>query len=375
VREKGRTAGAAKGRQISYTPPQIAQLYNFPKTNGQGQCVGIIELGGGYRAADLSSFFKKMGITKPNIKSISVDGGHNKPTGDPNGDDGEVMLDIEVAGAVAPGAKFVVYFAPNTDAGFLDAVNTAIQDKTNKPSVISISWGGAESLWTNQAMQAMDQVFQDAASLGVTICVASGDDGSSDLRPPETDDGHYHVNFPSSSPFALACGGTMLQGSGSSIASETVWNEGRDGGATGGGVSDEFDLPDWQKNANVPPSANPGKRVGRGVPDVAGDADPTTGYQVLVDGQWSVIGGTSAVAPLWAGLIALFNQKLTRPVGYLNSLIYSLPKNTGAFHDITKGNNDISGHNASYKAGQGWDACTGWGSPNGEDLLTALGGK
>jgi kumamolisin len=271
---------------------------------------------------------------------------------------------------VAPGAKIVVYFAPNTDAGFLDAVSTAIHDTLNKPSVVSISWGAAESDWTNQAMQAMDKVFQDAASLGVTICCAAGDSGSTD----GVNDGRLHVDFPASSPYALACGGTRLEGSGSSITKEIVWNEGVSGGATGGGISDVFDLPKWQTNANIPPSANPSGRIGRGMPDVAGDADPFTGYQVLVDGKQLIIGGTSAVAPLWAGLIALFNQKLGHSVGYLNPGIYGLTSSSHTFHDISAGNNDITGKSGPYAARSGWDACTGWGSPDGGKLLSVLSG-
>jgi kumamolisin len=282
------------------------------------------------------------------------------------------MLDIEVAGAVAPEARIVVYFAPNTDAGFLDAIATAIHDASNHPSVISISWGGPEAAWTTQAMQAMDQAFQDAAALGVTVCCAAGDDGSSDIRDPQQDDGRLHADFPASSPYALACGGTRLQGSGSTISSEVAWNEGRNGGATGGGVSDVFPLPSWQASAHVPPSGNPGRHTGRGLPDVAGDADPVTGYVIQVDGQQGIIGGTSAVAPLWAGLVALINQRLGHAVGYLNPILYRLPATAGAFHGITTGNNDITGHHGPYPAGPGWDACTGWGSPDGAKLLQAL---
>jgi kumamolisin len=367
--KKGTARPRARG--ISYTPPQIAELYDFPVgIDGKGQCIAIIELGGGYRSKDLNAYFRKLGISKPVVKARSVDGGHNQPTGNPGGPDGEVMLDIEVAGAVAPGSKIVVYFAPNTDAGFLDAVISAIHDTLNKPSVVSISWGAAESEWTNQAVQAMDSAFQDAAALGVTVCCAAGDNGSSD----GVSDGRFHVDFPASSPFALGCGGTRLEGSGSTITEEIVWNEGVRGGATGGGVSDVFALPQWQANADIPPSANPGRRIGRGVPDVAGDADPVTGYQVLVDGQQFTIGGTSAVAPLWAGLIALLNQKLGRSVGYLNPGIYGWPSSSGVFHDIRMGNNDMTGKNGPYPARSGWDACTGWGSPDGAKLLSALSG-
>jgi kumamolisin len=229
-------------------------------------------------------------------------------------------------------------------------------------------WGAAESGWTAQAMHAMDQAFQDAAALGVSVCCASGDNGSAD----GVNDGRLHADFPSSSPYALACGGTRLEGSGSTITKEVVWNEGQSGGATGGGISDTFDKPTWQAKANVPPSANPGGRIGRGVPVIAGDADPVTGYQVLVDGKQFTIGGTSAVAPLWSGLIALLNQKLGHSVGYLNPLLYGLPPASGAFHDVTAGNNDISGGNRAYPARSGWDACTGWGSPDGAKLLSAL---
>ena len=288
-----------------------------------------------------------------------MDGGHNQPGSDA---DGEVMLDIEVAGGLAPKSKVVVYFAPNTDQGFLDAIVTAVHDKRHKPSVISISWGGPESQWTDQALRAYDQAFQDAAALGVTVCCAAGDNGSTD----GVGDGLQHVDFPASSPFALACGGTRLQGSGSTISSETVWNDGPDS-ASGGGISDFFDLPSWQAGAKVPPSKNPGGRVGRGVPDVAGDADPETGYFVIVDGQEAVIGGTSAVAPLWAGLIARLNQKLGATVGYLNPLLYSQLRSD--LHDITQG--DIG----AYIAAKGWDPCTGWGSPDGGKLLTDIGPK
>lgn len=335
---------------VSYTPVQVAALYGFPSdVNGAGQTIGIIELGGGYKPADIQTYFKNLGLTAPAVSSVSVDGGKNSPT-NPQGADGEVMLDIEVAGAVAAGAKIVVYFAPNTDQGFLDALNIAIHDTTNNPSVVSISWGGPESSWTAQAMQAMDEAAQAAASLGVTIAVACGDNGSSD----GVSDGGNHVDFPASSPHVLACGGTTLKASGNTITSETVWNDGASGGATGGGYSAQFARTSWQSTSG---------ESGRGVPDVAGDADPQTGYDVLVDGQSGVIGGTSAVAPLWAGLIALLNQKLGKRLGFVNPALYA---NAAALHDITMGNN------GAYSAGRGWDATTGLGSPDGEKLAAAL---
>ena len=197
---------AASPTAISYTPPQVAQLYDFPTgVDGTGQCVALIELGGGYTDQDLSTYFQQLGIKTPQVISVSVDGGQNTPAGDPNSADGEVALDIEVVGSVAPGARIAVYFAPNTDRGFLDAITQAIHDTTNAPSVISISWGGPESGWTAQAMQTMDQAFQSAAALGITVCCAAGDNGSSD----GVNDQHAHVDFPASSPYALGCGGTM----------------------------------------------------------------------------------------------------------------------------------------------------------------------
>ena len=358
---------ASAAAATSYTALQIARAYNFPTSvNGKGQTIAIIELGGGYTQSDLNTYFSSLGISPaPSVSAVSVDGATNQPTGDTSGPDTEVMLDIEVAGAVAPGAKIVVYFAPNTDAGFLDAINQAAMDQTHKPSIMSISWGGPESSWTAQSLQNYNSALQAAAAVGVTVCVACGDNGSTD----GSSDGSDQVDFPASSPYSLACGGTSLDISGSTIGSEVVWNDLPNDGATGGGVSATFPLPSYQANANVPPSANPGGTTGRGVPDVAGDADPQTGYQVQVDGSQFVVGGTSAVAPLWAGLVALFNQIIGTPVGYLNPNLYQkVALATGTFHDITSGNN------GDYKAGPGWDACSGWGSPNGGAILQALSG-
>ena len=273
------------------------------------------------------------------------------------------MLDIEVAAAVAPGAKIVVYFTPNTDQGFIDAISTAVHDTTHKPSVVSISWGGPESTWTAQAMTALDSACQAAAALGVTITVAAGDNGSTDGVKGTAN----HVDFPASSPHVLACGGTKLVGSGTTITSEVVWNEtAANEGATGGGVSNVFPLPTWQANSKVPaPTVSGG---GRGVPDVAGDADPATGYTIRVDGQTQVIGGTSAVAPLWAGLIALANATNKASAGFINPTIYTAGA-AKAFRDITSGNN------GGFTAGPGWDACTGLGSPVGTALIAAVAPK
>lgn len=353
----------AAATSASFSAKDLASLYNFPPgLNGAGQTIGIIELGGGYNTADLQTYFQSVGLAVPSVTSVSVDGGANTPGGEA---DGEVELDIEVAGTIAPAAKFAVYFAPNTDQGFIDAITDAVHDTARKPSVISISWGGPEDSWTAQSRTALDAALQDAATLGVTVTAASGDNGSSD----GAGDGQLHVDFPAASPYALACGGTTLKASAGKITSESVWNEtASNNGSTGGGVSTVFALPAYQQKAGVP--ANPATNfVGRGVPDVSGNADPETGYQVVVDGQSVVVGGTSAVAPLWAGLVALFNQKLGSPLGLLQPKLYSLGESV--FRDITNGNNDDSGL-GNYSAKAGWDACTGLGSPNGTALLDAL---
>jgi kumamolisin len=352
----------------AYAPNEVAALYRFPTdVTGQGGCVALIELGGGYRQADLDTYFRRLDLPSPTVIAVPVDGAANAPTGDPNGPDGEVMLDIEIVGAIAPGARIAVYFAPNTDQGFIDAVTTAVHDQTNRPAVISISWGSSENAWTSQAQDALDQAFSDAAALGITVCVAAGDDGATD----GVADGRAHVSFPASSPHSLACGGTRLEQTGSGTIAETVWNSG--GGATGGGVSDTFSLPSWQTASKVPPSINPDRRVGRGLPDIAADADPTTGYQTQVDNEQVTVGGTSAAAPLWAALITLLNEKLGTPLGYLNPRLYAVPAGQNALNDITGGNNALDG-GPGYDAGPGWDACTGLGTPNGQALLQALTG-
>lgn len=335
----------------SFTPTQVAAAYNFPTdATGKGQTIALIELGGGYNATDLKKYFNQLGA-KPKVSAVSVHGATNQPTGNPDGPDGEVVLDIQVSGGIATAAHIAVYFAHNTDKGFLDAITAAIHDQKRRPSVVSISWGGAESNWTQQSMDAFNEVFKDAAMLGVTVLVASGDDGSSD----GVNDGGQHVDFPASSPFVLACGGTRLFANGNTITNETTWGGIPNDGASGGGVSGHFPTPSYQTGM-LPTNFN-----GRGVPDVAGDADPQTGYQVLVDGVSTVIGGTSAVAPLYAGLVVLLNEKTGSRCGFLNPVLYSAPS---VCNDVTHGTNGF------YHAASGWDATTGLGSIKGNDLFT-----
>ncbi|HEY4021144.1 MAG TPA: S53 family peptidase [Pseudonocardiaceae bacterium] len=348
----------------SYDPPTLGTVYGFPLgTDGTGHTVGVIELGGGFGQPDLQAYFAGLKIATPTVNAVGVDGATNVAGQDPNGADGEVLLDIEVIGALAPKAVQNVYFGPNTDQGFVDAISTAVH-ATPTPTAISISWGQSEDQWTAQGRTAMDQAFADAAALGVTVTVAAGDNGSQDAQT----DGKQHVDFPASSPHVLACGGTTLHASTSgTISSETVWNDGSNGGATGGGVSDTFPIPSWQSGAGVPNRSGGG--TGRGVPDVAGDADPRTGYNIRVDGNTMVIGGTSAVAPLWAALACRLSQAVGKPLGLLQTALYASAKAgkaTTGFHDITSGNN------GAYKAGAGWDACTGLGTPQGSALVEVL---
>jgi len=347
---------------VAYTPCEISSIYNFPPNTGKGQTIALIELGGGYVEQDLTSYWQSLGLPKVAVKTVNVDGAANQPIGDSNSADSEVALDIEVAGAAAPGANIVVYFAPNTDAGFLNAINAAIHDEVNRPSVISISWGAAELSWTAQSKNAFNAAFEDAAMLGISVCVAAGDAGSSDGEK----DKRKHVDFPASSPWVLACGGTRLLAGNGQIFSETVWNDTRTGGSTGGGVSAYFSKPGYQDQIKVPKPSDTRNATGRGLPDVAAVADPQTGYRVLIDGQELVLGGTSAVAPLWAALIALCNEQLGRNAGWLNPTLYGTLGQHRVTHDIT------SGTNGAYRAGNGWDCCTGLGTPDGLAILRLL---
>ena len=367
----------------TYPPNQVADIYKFPAgTTGAGQTIAVIELGGGFSTSDLDTYFGGLGIPVPSISAVSVDGASNAPGSDPNGADIEVALDIDVIGAAAPGATQIVYFAPNNgDQGFVDAISAAAS-ATPAPIAISISWGQSEDSWTAQGRSAMDAAIADAAAMGITVCVASGDNGSGDA----VSDGQSHVDFPASSPHALGCGGTKLIANPSTgvISSEVVWNEtAANEGAGGGGVSDHFAVPSFQANAGVPAraarsaavsgaeavSGAAAAAVGRGVPDVAGNADPVTGYQVFSGGQAQVVGGTSAVAPLWAALVSRLAEATGQRFGLIQTLLYagvSPGTAVDGFNDITSGNN------GAYAAGPGWDACSGLGSPDGTALLSRL---
>jgi kumamolisin len=363
-------AGAPQPKPMWTT--QVMGLYDFPADlDGSDQTIAIIELGGGYRDAELAAYFTRAGVPQPQVTAVAVDKGRNHPGEDA---DGEVLLDIEVAGTVAPRAKIVVYFADNSDRGFFDAVNRAIHDTEHAPAAVSISWGGPESAWTPQAMNVFDSAMADAGALGVTILAAAGDHGAGDAAG----DGQVHADFPASSPHVVACGGTeLIAAAGGGIASEAVWNE-ADGWATGGGVSRQFGVPDYQQGITIPANLDGSGQAGRGVPDVAGNAAGGSGYIVRVDGQWTSVGGTSAVAPLYAGLVALLDQGLGRPVGLLLTDLYAAGGDAGIFGDIEGGDNgtpetqDFGPATPGYPATAGWDACTGLGSLRGSALLARL---
>jgi kumamolisin len=330
-------------------PAEVGKLYGFPTNSAAGQTIGIIEFGGGYLPSDIQNYFQNIAkLPVPSVSFVGVDGATNSFTG--GGDDTEVILDIAVAGSVAPGAKIVVYFAPNTGQGFIDAITTAAHDKVNKPSVLSISWGGDESGWGSE-ITPVSQAFAEAAALGVSVFVSSGDSGSQ--SPAQ-------VEYPASDPSVTGCGGTTISNVAGTSFTQTAW------AGSGGGVSSVFPLPSWQSWAKVPPSVNPKGHVGRGVPDVAGNGDPASGYQLILNGQSiGVWGGTSAVAPLYAGLTAVLNAVLGLPLGFLNNNLYTF-EGPYVFDDVT------TGSNGAYGAGPGWDPVTGLGSINGSSMEVAM---
>jgi kumamolisin len=329
-------------------PAQVARLYGVPTNSAAGQTIGILEFGGGYKVTDVQDYFTNIAhLPVPAVSFVGIDGATNSPGASA---DTEVILDIAVAGSVAPGAKLVVYFAPNNEKGWMDAITTAIHDKTNKPTALSISWGGNESGW-GSAATAMSAAFADAAPLGVSVFASSGDGGSG--SPAE-------VLYPASDPNLSGCGGTTISNVSGLTFTQTAW------GGSGGGVSSTFAKPSWQSWAGVPTSANPAGHIGRGVPDIAGNADPASGYQLILNGTSAgVWGGTSAVAPFYAGVVAVMNALMGAPLGFLNGNLYAF-EGPYVFSDVT------SGSNGSYAAHAGWDAVTGLGSINGGGFETAL---
>ncbi|HEU4951407.1 MAG TPA: S53 family peptidase [Holophagaceae bacterium] len=343
---------AGEGSPIS----EFLARYAFPHGDGAGQRVGLLQLGGSLDPEDLKTAFADLGLPVPEVSVVPVSGGDPAPT--PNAR-WEVALDVQVLGAVVPKAALTVYIAPNSADGLLDLVEAALAGGPDQSRVLSMSWGAAEADWGALELELVADAFQKAKDLGVSVLVSSGDEGSADGRG----DGKQHVNFPASCPWVMAVGGTQR-----TDGKEVVWNAlAIQKGATGGGVSDFFDLPDWQAGAGVPPSANDGQ-VRRGVPDLAAHGAEAGGYRVFVDGQWRVLGGTSGAAPLLAGLIARINGARAAagkgPLGFLNPALYGAARS--ALRPVTEGDNP------AYRAAEGYSACTGLGVPDGEALLKAL---
>jgi kumamolisin len=316
----------------AFTPPQLATIYNFPLSTCTGQKIGIIELGGGYLPSDITAYLAKLGINvEPNITDVSVDGAVNDISD--YSLSMEVTLDIEIAVAIAPQAAFRVYFCPNTDRGFYNGILRAYQDGCN---IISISWGAAEIYWDSSTLDVYNSLLQTLAENNCTVFVAAGDNGS--------------VDFPASSPYSVSCGGTRLVSNGINILQEAVWNG-------GGGISNYFDKPEYQSNVQS-------LTTKRGVPDIAANADPNTGYLIYFFGEQIVVGGTSAVSPLLAGLQARVNANIGYSAGFIHPVLYGSPD---AFSDITIGNNGL------YQASSGWDLCTGNGRPIGTVFQNSFG--
>jgi kumamolisin len=361
-----------------FEPQEMAGFYNFPAATGSGECIALLEFGGGIEDDGLTTYFNKLNIPKPKVLTIPVDDVSTDPQSDPDST-GEVMLDIEMAGALAPDATIAVYFSTFDEKGLIDCISAVVSDKNNNPSLASISWGWDENqpfqnsiLWTPAAIEHISASFLAAAHLGITVSASTGDAGSE----AQIDDGRAHVNYPATDPNVLAVGGTTLHkkrvSSKPAIASEVVWNDGKQD-ATGGGISDSIPRPSWQSANVVPPSINPTHFQGRGIPDVSANADPATGYLTYSGGKFGIVGGTSASSPLWAALIARCNELLGARVGNFNALLYSTIGPANVLRDITKGNNDADGLlDGQYGAKVGWDACSGWGTPDGQKLLNAL---
>lgn len=390
------------------TLPQLAEIYSFPQnTDGAGQTIGLIELGGGFRLSDIRAFCRAHNLPTPRITAVELNA-HNSPASPaqvrklldfvagrieltPKQQQSsaieaaqatvEVTMDIEILAALAPAAHIVVYFSSSDEQGFYRAITHAIHDPVHRPDVLSISWGEPETAVSRTWLRSVDDAFRTAARLGITVLASSGDAGALNNSP----DNLPAVNFPASSPFAIACGGTTPL-SHKRTREEIVWNDKLNGisGATGGGVSRHFPLPSWQRNSGVP--LGPTGKRGRGVPDVAGPADPRHGAPMLIAGTTCATAGTSAVVPLWAALVARINQSLGGRIGHLNPFLYHLaethepgqpavtssvqisasaaPRRT--FQPVTRGNNGV------YKARRGWNPCAGHGTLYGEPLLRNL---
>lgn len=371
--------------------PDLARAYAFPPGfEGSGETIGLIEFGGGFCLEDIEQFCSRLGISAPRISVVEVGGGANRPASShavhefldvANGKLSlaakteqsdpfiaaqctvEVTMDLEILVALAPAAHIVVYFASGDEQGLYHALNRAVHDEQHRPGILSVSWSLPEHTLSASELRAVEGVLQEAAHLGITVCASSGDGGALN----GSTDGKPSVNYPASSPHCLACGGTSGKVDAAGIPEEVVWNSSHFGfkGASGGGVSERFHVPAWQDDADIP--VGPEGKAGRGVPDVAGLADPRHGCEMLIAGRTFASAGTSAVAPMWAALIARLNQALGTRCGHLHPHLYGVGKEgRSGLHRV------IQGDNGTYHARNGWSACTGYGTPRGNELLAHL---
>lgn len=376
----GSTSSADPVNTKPVTPQQVAALYNFPVGTGAGQTIGIYEMEtgsgpAGYTASDIAQTMKEFGgnLKVPVPLDVPVNGVTNSGVSD-----GETGLDITVASAIAQQATIAVYFTGGDVQAIVNALQLMIHPQTGdpQPTVLSISYGwgpdddNAGSFTTSEYKQ-LDQLFKDAANLNITVLVSSGDSGAHIESNTQA-----QASYPATEPWVTACGGTTIGNVQNGAFDEYVWNDVGAGGpgATGGGVSDNslFTLPAYQAKAGVPNQIRTHK-PGRGLPDIAGNASENSGYPQCINGQSQPVGGTSAVAPLYAGLIAVINSNLGHSVGFINPTLYSLPASN--FRDIVSPpgpSNNSFGHVVGYPAAAGWDACTGLGSVNGTALQNSL---
>jgi kumamolisin len=386
-----RRHSAVHGHASNARLDDLARAYAFPPgLDGSGQTIGLIELGGGFYPDDIEALCARLGIEPPRISVACIGSGANQPASRRevqeyldvvNGSlrltakaessqplenaqcTAEVTMDIEILAALAHAAHIVVYFASSDEQGLYHAIGHAVHDERHQPDILSISWSIPEQTVSRSEMNAIEGVLNEAVHLGITVCASSGDAGALN----GSKDGTPSVNYPASSPNCLACGGTSRKMDKDGVPDETVWNATHFGikGASGGGISERFRLPAWQKDARVPQRLD--GSAGRGVPDVAGLADPRYGCELLIAGHAFTSAGTSAVAPMWAALIARLNQALGHRCGHLHRHIYRLAKeHKPVLHFVHKGNNGL------YRAGNGWNACVGYGTPKGDELLAAL---
>ncbi len=350
------------------TPGDIKKAYNLAGVTqtGAGQTLALFELDG-YKASDISAYESYFGLSAVPLQNVLVDG-YSGAAG--SGAD-EVTLDIELQAALAPGAtKILVYEAPNSNAGVVDAYNKIATDNLAKS--VSTSWGEAENSAGASTRSSENSAFQQMAAQGQSIFAAAGDSGADDNGTS------LSVDDPASQPYMTGVGGTSLStaGAGGAYSSEKTWNGGSvSAGAGGGGISTVWTIPSYQSGV-AGSSASKGSTTMRNVPDVSLDADPNTGYAIYYGGKWVVYGGTSCAAPLWSAFTALVNQQRVAngqgTLGFANTTLYAIGKGTNYdtdFHDIADGSTNLF-----YPAVAGYDDATGLGPFNGANLLLDLSG-